>query len=65
MRSIDKLIDKWAAEAPDAGRAFFVKLKPGEEVSFVQDGYMFVKAWREDSSIWNVTDAVNKRRCQR
>lgn len=65
MRNIDKLIDKWAAEPPDAGRAFFVQLKPGEEVSLVQDGHMFVKTWRKGSSMWNVTEAVNERRRQR
>jgi hypothetical protein len=62
MRSIDKMIDGWAAERPEAGKVFLVKLTPGEEVSFIRNGEFHVEVGA--SHMVNVTDVVHDRRCR-
>lgn len=60
MKSIDKMIDGWAAERPQAGREYLVKLTPGEEVSFIRNGELHVEVGGDH--MVNVTDVVHDRR---
>lgn len=63
MKSIDKMIDEWAAERPQSDREFLVKLTPGEEVSFIRDGQLHVEVGGDH--MVNVTDVVDERRRER